>query len=170
VTPPRSRPPGAADERTQLVGWLDLQRALVAYKCEGISDADARRALIPGNPAMTLAGLVSHLRWVEHCWFEALFLGRPTAPNPQFGDVDDADFEVGDTPLADLLDAYARQCAVSNGITAASSLDALGTNTEYRADELTLRWILLHMLEEVARHVGHMDLLREQLDGATGSY
>jgi hypothetical protein len=170
VTPPRSRPPGAADERTQLVGWLDLQRALVHYKCEGISDADARRALLPGHPAMTLAGLVSHLRWVEHCWFEALFLGRPTAPNPQFGDVDDADFEVGDTPLADLLDAYARQCAVSNGITAASSLDALGTNTEYRADELTLRWILLHMLEEVARHVGHMDLLREQLDGATGYY
>jgi hypothetical protein len=170
VTPPRTRPPGAADERTQLVGWLDLQRALVHYKCEGISDADARRALIPGNPAMTLAGLVSHLRWVEHCWFEAVFLGRPTAPNPQFGDVDDADFEVGDTPLADLLDAYARQCAVSNGITAASSLDALGTNTEYRADELTLRWILLHMLEEVARHVGHMDLLREQLDGVTGYY
>jgi uncharacterized damage-inducible protein DinB len=168
--PPRSRPSGSADERTQLVGWLDLQRALVHYKCEGISDADARLALLPGSPAMTLAGLVSHLRWVEHCWFEALFLGRPTDVNPQFGDVEDADFEVGDTPLAELLDAYARQCAVSNEITAAASLDAFGTNTEYGADGLTLRWILLHMLEEVARHVGHLDLLREQLDGATGYY
>src|SRR5690349_18967657 len=81
-------------------------------------------------PAMSLAGLVSHLRWVEHCWFEALFLGRPTAGNPQFGEVEDADFEVGDTPLDELLDAYARQCAVSNEITAAASLDAFGANAE----------------------------------------
>jgi hypothetical protein len=77
---------------------------------------------------------------------------------------------VDDTALDELLDAYARQCAVSNEITAASSLDALGANTEYGADQLTLRWILLHMIEEVARHVGHLDLLREQLDGATGYY
>ncbi len=119
---------------------------------------------------MSLAGLVSHLRWVEHCWFEVLFLGRPTDGNPQFGEVEDADFEVGDTSLVDLLDAYTRQCAVSNEITAAAPLDAFGANAEYGADGLTLRWIVLHMLEEVARHVGHLDLLREQLDGSTGYY
>jgi hypothetical protein len=170
VTSPRSRPPGAADERTQLVGWLDLQRALVHYKCEGLSDADAHRALLPTSPAMTVAGLVSHLRWVEHCWFEVLFLDRGQDVNPQFGPVEDADFQVEDVPLGRLLDDYSRQCAVSNEIVAGASLDDLGKNTGYGADTLSLRWILLHMLEEVARHVGQLDILRERLDGATGYY
>ena len=56
-----------ADERTQLVGWLDLQRALVHYKCEGLSEQDAHRSVLPTSPTMTMAGLVSHLPWVEHC-------------------------------------------------------------------------------------------------------
>ncbi|MGY1692291.1 DinB family protein [Geodermatophilus sp. SYSU D01105] len=170
MTPPRTRPPGMADERTQLLGWLDLQRALVPYKCEGLSEDDAHRSVLPTSPAMTVAGLVSHLRWVEHCWFEVLFLDRPSDVNPQFGDVPEADFQVGDTPLPVLLDEYARQCAVSDGIVAEWSLDALGQNTEYGADGLTLRWVLLHVVEEVARHVGHLDLIREQLDGARGYY
>jgi uncharacterized damage-inducible protein DinB len=167
---PRNRPPGLSDERTQLVGWLDLQRALVHYKCEGISEQDSHRSLLPTSPAMSLAGLVSHLRWVEHCWFEVLFLNRPASSNPQFGDVEEADFQVGDAPVHGLLDEYARQCAVSNEIVAASSLDACGQNPDYGADGLNLRWILLHMVEEVARHVGHMDVIREQLDGAKGYY
>ena len=170
MTPPRFRPPGIADERTQLVGWLDLQRALVRYKCDGLSEADARRALLPTSPVMTVAGLVSHLRWVEHCWFEVLFLGRPAGDNPQFGDRAAADFEVGDTPLEQLLDEFERQCAVSNEIVAAASLDDRGKNTEYHADGLTLRWMLMHMVEEVARHVGHLDILREQLDGTKGYF
>jgi uncharacterized damage-inducible protein DinB len=167
---PRIRPSGGADERTQLLGWLNLQRAVVHYKCQGVSEDDAHRSLLPTSPAMTLAGLVSHLRWVEHCWFEVLFLDRPAGPNPQFRDVEAADFKVGDRPLAELLDEYARQCAVSDEIVAASSLDTLGRNAEYGADGLSLRWILLHMIEEVARHVGQMDVLREQLDGSTGYY
>jgi uncharacterized damage-inducible protein DinB len=170
VIPPRIRPPGSADERTQLVGWLDLQRSLVHYKCDGVSEADAHRSLFTTSPAMTLAGLVSHLRWVEHCWFEVLFLGRPAADNPQFGDVETADFRVDGVPLGRLLDEYARQCEISNEIVAEASLDDLGRHPEYGAGGLTLRWILLHMLEEVARHVGQMDVLREQLDGATGYY
>lgn len=170
MTPPRDRPPLAADERTQLVGWLDLQRALVHYKCEGLSDADAHRALLPTSPLMTMAGLVSHLRWVEHCWLEVLFLGRPAGPNPQFGDVEDADFLVDDVPLAQLLADYERQCAVSNEITAAASLDDPGRHPDFGAAAGTLRWMLIHLVEEVARHVGQMDVLREQLDGSTGYY
>ena len=65
VTLPRARPPHVADERTQLVGWLDLQRAIVHWKCEGPSEQDARRAVLPTAPLMTMAGIVSHLRWVE---------------------------------------------------------------------------------------------------------
>ena len=62
MNPPRVRPPGTSDERAQLVGWLDLQRSLVHWKGEGLSEADAHRALLPTSPAMTVAGLVSHLR------------------------------------------------------------------------------------------------------------
>ena len=73
-------------------------------------------------------------------------------------------------PLAELLEHYERQRARSNEIVAAAPLDASGRNAEYRADTLTLRWILTHMVEETARHVGHLDLLREQLDGVKGYY
>jgi Protein of unknown function (DUF664) len=90
--------------------------------------------------------------------------------NPQFGDVEAADFAVDGVPLAELLEQYARQCAASNEVVAATPLEAFGRNTGYRADTLTLRWILTHMVEETARHVGHLDLLREQLDGTKGYY
>ena len=170
MTPPRTRPAPDGDERTQLVGWLDLQRAIVHAKCEGLAESDAHRALLPTSPRMTVAGLVSHLRWVEHCWFEVVLLDRPSADNPLFGKVADADFAVDGAPLAELLEQYQRQCEVSEEIVAAMPLDAPARNTEHGADGLTLRWILCHMLEEVARHVGHLDLLREQLDGAKGYY
>jgi hypothetical protein len=66
MTPRRIRPPFLADERTQLVGWLDLQRAIVHWKCAGLSEVDAHRSVLPTSPLMTMAGVVSHLRWVEH--------------------------------------------------------------------------------------------------------
>ncbi|TFV52691.1 DinB family protein [Blastococcus sp. TF02A-35] len=168
--PARVRPPGDGDERAQLLGWLNLQRAVVHQKCEGLDDAAAHRPLVPTSPLMTVAGLVSHLRWVEHCWFQVLFLDRDMAANPQFGDVADADFRVDGVPLARLLEEYARECAASEAVVAAASLDDRGRNREHRADTLTLRWILGHMVEEVARHVGHLDLLREMADGEKGYY
>lgn len=159
-----------ADERTQLLGWLDLQRELVPYKCEHLADRDAHHSLLSTSPMMTMAGLVSHLRWVEHCWFEVLFLGGPPQDNPQFADLEDADFQVEEMHLARLLDDYARQWARSNEIVAAASLDEVARSDFYGDDEdrPSLRWIVLHVLEETARHVGHMDLLREQLDGRKG--
>ena len=168
MTPPRTRPPGAADERTQLTGWLDLQRALVHLKCAGLAEADAHRPLLATSPGMTPAGLVTHLRWVEHAWFEVLLADRPVAGNPMFGDTPDDTFDAGGAPLAGLLDAYARQCAVSDGIIAATSLDAFGRHPHHGAGELTVRWVLLHVIAEVARHVGHLDVVREQLDGVRG--
>lgn len=166
----RRPPPFVADERTQLVGWLDLQRAIVHTKCEGLSDADARRPVLPGSPLMTMAGAVSHLRWVEHCWFEVVFLGRP-AVGPQFDDgpeddgPEDAGVMPSDQPLDRLLADYERQCALSNEIAAAHSLDDVGNHPGFRAAAATLRWILIHMVEETARHAGHMDAIREVLDG-----
>jgi uncharacterized damage-inducible protein DinB len=168
VTGSRQRPPQTADERTMLAGWLGLQRDLVPWKCEGLGEDDAHRAVVTPSPLMTMAGLVAHLRLTEHCWFEVIFLGREQELNPQFGEEDDADWQVGDAALADLLDAYDRQWARSNEIVAASSLDETGANADFGAR--TLRWMLLHMLEETGRHVGHADAVRELIDGTRGYY
>jgi hypothetical protein len=170
MTPPRERPPYRADERTQLVGWLDLQRAIVHWKCESLSEADAHRSVLPPSPLMTMAGVVSHLRWVEHLWFEVILLGRP-AQGPRFDEGrEDADMMVDGIELAQLLEGYDRQCAVSNEIIAAHSLDDVGQHPDFRASAASLRWILLHMIEETARHAGHMDAIRELLDGTKGYY
>ncbi|MFD4694593.1 DinB family protein [Streptomyces sp. NPDC058463] len=167
---PRTRPDFTADERSQLVGWLDLQRSIVQWKCEGLSDEDARRSVLPGSPLMTVAGIVSHLRWAEHCWFQVLFLDHPAAGNPQFSGVEDADFTAEGIPLPQLLAEYDRQCAASNEFIATHALDDIGRNRAYEAGSASLRWILFHMIEETARHVGHLDTIRELLDGETGHY
>jgi hypothetical protein len=157
-----------ADERTQLVGWFDLQRAIVHLKCEGVSAADAHRAVLPASPLMTMAGVVSHLRWAEHLWFEVVFLGRP-AVGPMF-DTEDGDFMIPGVPLDRLLAEYEAQCAVSNEIIAAHPLDATGKHPDFEDAAATLRWMVLHMLEETARHAGHLDAMRELLDGTRAYY
>jgi hypothetical protein len=170
MTPPRIRPPLVADERTQLIGWLETQRAIVHWKCEGLSDVDAHRSVLPTSPLMTMAGIVSHLRWTEQMWFEVLFLGRP-AEGPQFSeDPEDADMMVEGVPLAQLLEEYGQQCALSNEIVAAHSLDDVGKHPDFTSAGATLRWMVIHMVEETARHLGHLDTIRELLDGETGYY
>jgi uncharacterized damage-inducible protein DinB len=167
----RTRPEYTADERTQLIGWLDMQRALIPWKCEGLSEADAHRPVLPSSPLMTMAGLVSHMRWVEHTWFEVIFRGGSYEDNPGFkDDPEDADMIVDDVPLARLLEEFEAQCARSNEIIATHSLDNIGQHPEVRASAASLRWILLHMIEETARHAGHADAIRELLDGETGYY
>lgn len=167
---PRIRPPYDADERTQLSGWLDMQRAVIHWKCQGLSEADAHRSLLPASPHMTMAGLVSHMRWVEHLWFEVVLLGRQ-AEGPRFDDgPEDADMRVDGIPLAQLLTEYERQCTVSKEIIAAHSLDDVGRHPDFRDSAASLRWIMFHMIEETARHAGHMDAIRELLDGEKGYY
>ncbi|HCT77558.1 MAG TPA: mini-circle protein [Micromonosporaceae bacterium] len=166
----RTRPPFEADERTQLVGWLDMQRAIIAWKCEGLSDEDAHRSVLPTSPLMTMAGLVAHMRWVENTWFEVLFLGGP-AEGPHFVDEpEDADMRVEGVPLAQLLEEYERECVRSNEIIAAHSLDETGKHPDFKSAAASLRWMLIHMIEETARHAGHMDTIRELLDGEKGYY
>lgn len=165
----RIRPAFEADERTQLVGWLDMQRAIIAWKCEGLSEQDAHRPVLPASPLMTMAGLVSHLRSTEQTWFEILFLGRP-ATGPQFADSDDEEMKVEGVPLAQLLAEYEQQCQVSNEIIAAHALEEVGKHPDFKSSKANLRWMLLHMIEETARHAGHADAIRELLDGQTGYY
>ena len=106
----RERPAFDADNRTALLGWYDLQRGIVTLKCEGLSDEDARRSVIPTSPLMTVAGIVGHLTWAEQLWFEHAFLGRELE-GPGWDDVEDSEFMVADRSLAELLAAYDEQCA-----------------------------------------------------------
>ncbi|WP_307136152.1 DinB family protein [Streptomyces aurantiacus] len=155
------RPPRQADERTALIGWLDLQRQILCWKCEGLSDEDARRAVIPTSPAMTMAGLISHMRWTEHLWLEVLFLGGDKKQNPAFDESSkNADWHTDGRPLAELLAEYEAQCARSDEVVAAAGLDGIGRH----------RWMLIHLVEETGRHAGHADIVRELLDGTKGYY
>jgi uncharacterized damage-inducible protein DinB len=170
TTDERLRPPFDGDERAQLVGWLDLQRAIVRWKCEGLSEEDAHRALLPSSPLMTMAGLLAHLRWTEHGWFELMFLGGDPSSNPQYAEEEDLDMRADGIPLSTLLADYEKQCARSNEIIAAHPLEARGQTTAYRSGTASLRWMVTHMIEETARHAGHADIIRELLDGQRGYY
>ncbi|MBV2362528.1 DinB family protein [Streptomonospora nanhaiensis] len=163
----RVEPPHSADERTMLTAWLDWHRSTVREKCAGLDSGAARRAPLPTSPLMSIGGIVSHLRWVEHAWFESVLLGLPDQ-GPYTRDDPDAEWRLGArVPLAELLDAYDAQCARSREITARLEL---GSTSRGRASDgpRTLRWVLVHMIEETARHNGHLDLLREAADGARG--
>ncbi len=161
--------PSAWDERTTLLTMLDYARDTVHAKCAGLSDADARRAPLPGSPLMTVSGLVSHLRWVESGWIEEHMLGR--AIDAPWTDEDpDREFRVAvEIPLAELLADYRATCARHNELVAGLDLDAPSRGQlDWRDEPVTLRWILLHLIEETARHTGHLDILRELADGARG--
>ena len=167
----RTRPPKDADERTALLGWYDLQRGIVRLKCEGLSEDDAHRALVPSSPLMTVAGVVAHLAHCEDLWFRECFLGeRATGRGfgPDAGD--DDDFRVEGVTLAEVLADYEAACARSDAVFATHGLDDTGSTAIHRVGDATLRWMVLHMLEETARHAGHLDLLREMLDGETGYF
>ena len=164
----RRFPPGDGDERTTLTGWLDWQRATVWRKVEGLSDVDAHRSLLPTSPATTVSGVVSHLRWVEWGWFSRSFPSTTTTPGI-VGPPETGEWGVAGRPVAELLGEYAVACADSRTIIAATALDAVQEFTPAEFTPVTLRWIVTHMIDETARHLGHLDILREMLDG-TRSY
>ncbi|MFF7388606.1 DinB family protein [Streptomyces scabiei] len=171
MSPSLERPPFQADERTALVGWLDLQRQILRWKCEGLSEADAHRSVIPTSPAMTMAGLISHMRWVEHTWLEVLFLGGDKTQNPSLVEMGaDADWRTDGSSLQQLLAEYEAQCVRSNEIVAGASLDDVGRHPDFRSSSANLRWMLIHLVEETGRHAGHADIVRELLDGEKGYY
>ncbi|MGS2615984.1 DinB family protein [Micromonospora sp. LZ34] len=154
------------DERAVLESFLDFHRAVVLRKLRGLTDAEATRRLVPS--ATTLAGLVKHLTLVERNWFPCLL-----APGP--GDVYLTTEEealasfalTGEDSVERLAAGYERACARSREIAARFALDHVVPHPQL--GEVSLRWILVHMIEETARHAGHADILRELTDGATGA-
>jgi uncharacterized damage-inducible protein DinB len=164
----RTDVPPTWDERTMLATFLDYARATVRAKCAGVTEPDARRAPLSTSPLMTLSGLVSHLRWVEYFWFEVRLLGEEDA-GPWTDEDPDREMRIAvEVPIAQLLDEYDAQSARYRDLVAATDLDAVAKRPLSTGEHVTLRWILLHLIEETARHNGHIDILRELADGTTG--
>ena len=153
--------------REQLDGFLDFLRGAVVLKATGLTDEQARRSLVPSK-LTTIAGLVSHLTYVEQYWFAVVLDGKPDPWRDRFTPEDpDAEFTAAATiPLTELIAAYEAECARSRAV--AARLDLAATGTTAKGQPVNLRWVLLHMIEETGRHAGHLDLLREMLDGSTG--
>jgi uncharacterized damage-inducible protein DinB len=162
----RARTPVNADEGPSLEAFLDFQRATVTMKVAGLSDEMARRRLVPSRT--TAASVVQHLAATERYWFRARLMGDGWT-YPGWDDDEDADFDVADTAtLADIVADYRQACDEARAIAADLALDTLAVVRGQGGDYVSLRWIMLHMVEETARHNGHLDVLRELLDGATG--
>jgi uncharacterized damage-inducible protein DinB len=155
----------ATDDEDQLGRFLDYVRGTVVRKVDGVGDDDAR---LPRTASGTsIGGLVKHLTWVERGWFRWRFLGEEIGgPSTEEDPDGDLRVEPGET-LAGLLADYGRACDESRDVLAAHALDEQTVNHSSRGP-VTLRWICLHMIEETARHAGHIDILREQLDGVVG--
>ncbi|MFK0116061.1 DinB family protein [Streptomyces sp. NPDC090994] len=167
----RTDTPPAWDERTQLATFLDYARDTARAKCEDVSAEDARRAPLPGSPLMTLCGLISHLRWVEHYWVHVVFLGEELSGPFAEATADDPDPEMRtavDVPLPRLLAEYEEQSARYRDLLAGHDLSERARRPIRDGRHVDLRWIMLHLIEETSRHNGHIDIVRELLDGRTG--
>ncbi|MCX4982692.1 DinB family protein [Streptomyces sp. NBC_00572] len=161
--------PPAWDERTQLTTFLDYARDTARAKCEGVSGENARKAPLPGSPLMTMSGLINHLRWVEYYWFQVVLLGEEDQ-GPWSEEDPDGEMRVAvDFPLPQLLGEYAEQSARYRELVAETDLDTQAVRPIRDGRHVDLRWIILHLVEETARHNGHLDILRELLDGTTGA-
>jgi uncharacterized damage-inducible protein DinB len=161
------RVPFTGAEKESLKVSLDRHRDAVLWKLEGLSDGDLRRQLVPSGTS--LLGLVKHLAYVERSWFQGVWASQRVS-FPWTREDPDADWRIepGET-TQDILDLYNGECDRSREIVAAaSSLDEVVEHPRHQGWKMNRRWILTHMIEETGRHVGHADILREQLDGATG--
>jgi len=170
----RPEPPLAADEAQTLLGYLDYQRATLAWKCAGLDAAGLNTTTAASS--MTLGGLLKHMAVVEDGWFSESLHGNK--PSPPWDAVDwkaDYDWEwhtAGDDSPEQLRALWQESVDRSRELTAAAlaegGLDQLAKRTFSDGRSPSLLWILCHMIEEYARHNGHADLLREVVDGETG--
>lgn len=150
-----------------LTAWLDLHRSTLAMKCEGLSEVQLREQSVPPSN-LSLLGLVRHMAEVERVWFRSTLGGEdPSLLWSVTGDRDASFKDVATAGTPEAFAAWRRECEhARNLVDAAPSLDVTGVRRDRR---FSLRWIMVHMIEEYARHNGHADLLRERIDGSTGA-
>lgn len=168
----RQDPDLLGDERTALTQFLDYHRATFLGKAAGLTHEQMNRSV--ASSSLTLAGLMKHLAHVEDNWMQVRFLGgEPPSPwaEAPFDDDPDWDFHSAPNDQADELRAL-YEAACDRSRSALASIDSMDTQSRQLLQpentRFTLRWMLLHLIEETARHNGHADLLREAIDGLTG--
>ena len=172
----RIDPPMQADERTTLVAFLDYFRSTLLEKAADLTDAEARRATCPPSD-LNVMGLIRHMAEVERHWFRRVWADDQTATPIFYGDAHptgdpDGDIHPAETDtMATAIGAWLTEVeAARDAVARATSLDTIAVMppTQHRPEAPTMRWILVHMIEEYARHCGHADLIREAIDGRTG--
>ena len=154
------------DERTLLLTMLRYTQQTAVSKVRGLSQDLARATPLETSPRMSPANVLNHLRWVERSWVNTRLLGQEddgpwTTENP------DAEFDEGSSlALDDVIRLYEEEAERTRAFFAQADLDALPRGPHRRP--FTTRWVLLHLIEETARHNGHLDILRELADGSVG--
>ena len=158
------RVPLTGAEKESLHVALDRHRDVVLWKLEGLSDQQVRKPMTASGT--NLVGLVKHLATVEYGWFCETF-GRPSEAPPF--DPDDPDFDMRAAPgetTAEIVEFFGKARTAADRAIEEIGLEETGTS--WAGDTVSMRWVLIHMIEETARHAGHMDILRELLDEETG--
>lgn len=159
--------PKTGPGKDTLLAMLDNNRAILAWKVEGLTREQAARPVVASGTS--LLGLMKHLAYVERWWFDDFFSGNDIEYPWSEAD-SDAEFRIEDGETVDgVVALYEEAVARSNEITADSHLDELSAR-ERDGERFALRWIVAHMIEETARHAGHADLARELIDETTGYY
>jgi Protein of unknown function (DUF664) len=163
--PPRAR------EQEMLEAFLDLHRDTLEWKCSGLTEPQLKEAASPPS-TLTLLGLLRHATLVERLWFEAVLQGKPMRTDLYLSEEDpDSDFnDLESNSSGEVLRAWKQTCDVSRrNVAGVGDLDFVAPKPRFWDNEtVTLRWIMIHMIEEHARHNGHADLIRERVDGETG--
>ena len=166
----RIEPPFAeTDERALLTGFLDFHRGTLEWKCAGLTDEQLRTRSV-GTANLTLLGMLRHMADVERYWFrqvwaaehfETEMFDRTDDPDEDWNDLE---ADTGEAALARLRQEIE---AARKIVEATADFDLIATRPN-RVERVSARWILIHMVEEYARHNGHADLLREAIDGEVG--
>ena len=160
----RVNPPEIADERSMLINWLAYHRETVRVKCEGLTDEQMKQQSVPPSNLSPL-GMVRHLAEVEAFWWREVVEAKPV---PVYCDDEnrDADFDFPeDASVAEAWSTWDAQVAHADEVFARHALDDV---VQERGADNSIRWIMVHLIEEYARHNGHLDLLRELADGTVG--
>lgn len=157
----------AADERAMLERFLDYQRAVLARKADGLTDEQARVPACPPSD-LTILGLVRHLAEVERGWAHETFLGVDLEPLFVTTDRPKGDWAApADATLGGALAAWWAEVESADRVYSQASLDDVSARG-WEDVRYSVRWILVHLIEEYARHCGQADLIREAVDGAVG--
>ena len=163
-------PPLAGDNTAILLGFLERQRATFAWKSGGLDGAGLRATA--GASAMTLGGMLKHLAYVEDWWLGERLAGDPPAPpwdSAPWEQDEDWDWHSADGEAPEELQAlYEASVQRADAVLEGRSPDDLAATTMRDGGAMNVRFVLLHLIEEYARHAGHADLLRESIDGSTG--